>query len=74
VPPLLLQRIQSAFIASFRVIFPAFAIGLAGWLTVLEAPHLATGRPACRMTFTIWLKIFGVVFGLAVGSRSAAVF
>ncbi len=30
--------------------------------------HLATGRPAYRMVFEFWLKIFGVAFGLGVVS------
>jgi len=42
---------------------PSFTIGLAAWLTVLEALHLRTGRPAYRVVFEFWLKIFGVAFG-----------
>jgi cytochrome bd-type quinol oxidase subunit 2 len=33
---LLLSRIQFAFTISFHIIFPAFTIGLAAWLTLLE--------------------------------------
>src|SRR6202046_2593430 len=65
---LLLSRIQFAFTISFHIIFPSFTIGLAAWLTVLEALHLATGRPAYRVVFEFWLKIFGVAFGLGVVS------
>ena len=65
---LLLSRIQFAFTISFHIIFPSFTIGLAAWLTVLEAMHLATGRPAYRVLFEFWLKIFGVAFGLGVVS------
>ncbi len=65
---LLLSRIQFAFTISFHIIFPAFTIGLAAWLTVLEALHLATGRPAYRVIFEFWLKIFGVAFGMGVVS------
>jgi cytochrome bd ubiquinol oxidase subunit I len=65
---LLLSRIQFAFTISFHIIFPAFTIGLAAWLTVLEALHLKTGRPAYRVLFDFWLKIFGVAFGLGVVS------
>ncbi len=65
---LLLSRIQFAFTVSFHIIFPSFTIGLAAWLTVLEALHLATGRPAYRQVFEFWLKIFGVAFGLGVVS------
>src|SRR5208337_4024273 len=65
---LLLSRLQFAFTVSFHIIFPSFTIGLAAWLTVLEALHLATGRPAYRQVFEFWLKIFGVAFGLGVVS------
>jgi len=65
---LLLSRLQFAFTVSFHIIFPSFTIGLAAWLTVLEALHLWTGRPAYRLVFEFWLKIFGVAFGLGVVS------
>jgi cytochrome bd ubiquinol oxidase subunit I len=65
---LLLSRLQWAFTMSFHIIFPAFTIGLAAWLTVLEAMNFATGRPAYRLVFEFWLKIFGVAFGLGVVS------
>jgi len=65
---LLLSRLQFAFTISFHIIFPSFTIGVAAWLTVLEALHLATGRPAYRLVFEFWLKIFGVAFGLGVVS------
>jgi cytochrome d ubiquinol oxidase subunit I len=63
---LLLSRLQFAFTISFHIIFPSFSIGVAAWLTVVEAMHLVTGRPAYRQVFEFWLKIFGVVFGLGV--------
>src|SRR5258706_3646422 len=65
---LLLSRLQFAFTVSFHIVFPSFTIGLAAWLTVLEALHLSTGRPAYRVLFDFWLKIFGVAFGLGVVS------
>src|ERR1700686_2300190 len=65
---LLLSRIQFAFTITFHIIFPSFTIGLAAWLTVLEALHLWTGRPVYRLIFEFWLKIFGVAFGLGVVS------
>jgi len=66
--PLLLSRLQFAFTISFHIIFPSFSIGVAAWLTFLEALHLATGRSVYRLIFEFWLKIFGVVFGLGVVS------
>src|SRR6201981_305327 len=71
---LLLSRIQFAFTISFHIIFPSFTIGLAAWLAVLEALHLATGRPVYRVVFEFWLKIFGIAFGLGVVSGGVMAF
>ena len=65
---LLLSRLQFAFTISFHIIFPSFTIGLAAWLTVLEALNFATGRPTYRVVFEFWLKIFAVAFGFGVVS------
>jgi cytochrome d ubiquinol oxidase subunit I len=65
---LLLSRLQFAFTISFHIVYPSFTIGLAAWLTILEGLHLATGRPAYRIVFEFWLKIFGVAFGMGVVS------
>ena len=65
---LLLSRIQFGFTISFHIIFPAFTIGLAAWLTLLEALYLRTGRRVYRTLFEFWLRIFGVAFGLGVVS------
>ena len=64
----LLSRLQFAFTISFHIIFPSLSIGLAAWLSVLEALRLATGRQVYRTLFEFWRKIFGVVFGLGVVS------
>src|ERR1700747_2165626 len=65
---LLLSRIQFGSTVAFHLIFPPFPIGLAAWMTVLDALHLWTGRPVYRLIFEFWLKIFGVAFGLGVVS------
>src|SRR6202035_2994722 len=62
----ILSRIQFGSTIAFHIIFPSFSIGLAAWLTVLEALHLWTGRPTYRLIFEFWLKIFGIAFGLGV--------
>src|SRR5215510_13666455 len=65
---LLLSRIQFGFTISFHIIFPAFTIGLAAWLTVLEGLHLLSGKRVYQLLFEFWLKIFGIAFGLGVVS------
>lgn len=64
----LLSRIQFAFTVSFHIIFPAFTIGLASWLAVLEGMHLKTKHPIYMEIYDFWVKIFAVVFGMGVVS------
>jgi cytochrome d ubiquinol oxidase subunit I len=66
--PLLLSRVQFAFVISFHIIFPSFTIGLASWLAVLEALWLGTAEPRFRSLYQFWTKIFAVAFGLGVVS------
>ncbi|WP_108610868.1 cytochrome ubiquinol oxidase subunit I [Aminobacter sp. MSH1] len=66
--PVLLARAQFAFTMSFHIIFPAFSIGLASYLAVLEALWLYTGRDVYLNLFKYWLKIFAIAFGMGVVS------
>jgi cytochrome d ubiquinol oxidase subunit I len=63
-----LARLQFAFTISFHIIFPAFTIGLASYLAVLEALWIRTGRDAYMAVFNFWKKIFAIVFGMGVVS------
>jgi len=63
-----LARIQFAFTVSFHIIFPAFSIGLASYLAVLNGLHLWTGREVYLRLFNYWKTIFAVAFGMGVVS------
>ena len=66
--PIVIARAQFAFTMSFHIIFPAFSIGLASYLAVLEALWLWTGREVFLDLFQYWLKIFAIAFGMGVVS------
>ena len=66
--PALLARIQFAFTISFHILFPAFTIGLASWLAVLEWRWLTTGNEVYADVYRMWVKIFAVTFGMGVVS------
>lgn len=66
--PVILARAQFAFTVSFHFVFPAFSIGLASYLMVLEALWLKTGEGVYANLYRYWLKIFAVVFGMGVVS------
>lgn len=63
-----LARIQFGFTISFHIIFPAITIGLASYLTVLEACWLQTKKEVYRDLYHFWSKIFAVNFGMGVVS------
>lgn len=65
---LLLSRIQFAFTVSFHIIFPAFTIGLASFLAVIEGLWLWTGKTVYRDIYKFWIRIFAVSFGMGVVS------
>ena len=65
---LLLARIQFAFTVSFHFFFPAFSIGLASYLAVLEGLWLKTGKQVYLDLFKYWLKIFAIAFAMGVVS------
>jgi cytochrome d ubiquinol oxidase subunit I len=66
--PILLSRIQFAFTVSFHILFPAFTVGLASWIVVLEALWLRTGSAVHRSLSEFWTRIFAISFGMGVVS------
>ncbi len=68
VTALMLSRIQFAGTVSLHIIFPAFTIGLAAWLCLLEGLWMATDNPIYRRLSDFWRSIFAVAFGMGVVS------
>ncbi|MCB1389382.1 MAG: cytochrome ubiquinol oxidase subunit I [Rhodobacteraceae bacterium] len=63
-----LARLQFAFVVSAHILFPAFTIGLASYLAVLNGLSLVTGDETYRRLFDYWKTVFAVVFGMGVVS------
>ncbi len=63
-----LARLQFAFTVVWHFLFPAFTIGLASYLAVLEANWLRTGDTVYIDTYKYWLKIFAIAFAMGVVS------
>ncbi len=66
--PIILARVQFAFTVAYHITFPAFTIGLASWLAVVEWRWLRTGNPIYEQIYRMWVKIFAVTFGMGVVS------
>ncbi|MGF1563537.1 MAG: cytochrome ubiquinol oxidase subunit I, partial [Geminicoccaceae bacterium] len=63
-----LARLQFAFTVSAHIFFPAFTIGLASYLAVLNGMWLVTRDDAYLRVFDYWKTIFAVAFGMGVVS------
>jgi cytochrome bd ubiquinol oxidase subunit I len=68
VDPVLLSRIQFAFLIAFHFLLPAFTIGLASYIAVLEGLFVWTKRPVYLRLSAFWIRVFAVSFGMGVVS------
>src|SRR5690554_8125566 len=66
--PLLLSRLQFAFVVCFHAIFPVFTIGLATFIAFLEMLAFRTGNPAWSRLSQFWIQVFAVAFAMGVVS------
>ncbi|WP_119458372.1 cytochrome ubiquinol oxidase subunit I [Rhodospirillaceae bacterium SYSU D60014] len=66
--PVFLSRVQFAFVIAFHILFPAFTIGLASYIAVLEGLWFATKRDIYFHISRFWTRIFAVSFGMGVVS------
>src|ERR1700745_4059117 len=64
--PVLLSRIQFAWVVGWHILLPAFTVGAASFIAVVEGLSLATGREIQVRTATVWPNIFAIAFGMGV--------
>jgi cytochrome d ubiquinol oxidase subunit I len=65
---LLLSRVQFVWVVVLHVLLPAFTLGLATYIAVLEGLYLWTGNQVYIRLSKYWLHIFAVTFALGVVS------
>jgi len=66
--PLPLSRLQFAWVVAWHIVMPAFTVGLASYIALLEGVALATGNPLYRRISEFWLRIFAISFAMGVVS------
>jgi cytochrome bd-type quinol oxidase subunit 1 len=62
----LLSRIQFAWVVGWHILLPAFTVGAASFIAVVEGLSLATGREVYVRISIFWIKIFAIAFGMGV--------
>ncbi|HEX2941164.1 MAG TPA: cytochrome ubiquinol oxidase subunit I [Rhodopila sp.] len=66
--PVLLSRLQWAWVVAWHILLPAFTVGLASYIAVLEGLYFFTGREIWFRISGFWTRIFAVSFGMGVVS------
>jgi cytochrome bd ubiquinol oxidase subunit I len=64
--PVLLSRIQFAWVIGWHILLPAFTVGLASFIAFLEGGYALTRRPVLLDLSQFWLRIFAISFGMGV--------
>jgi cytochrome d ubiquinol oxidase subunit I len=66
--PVFISRLQWAWVISWHILLPAFTVGLASYIAVLEGLYFFTGRDVWFRLSGFWTRIFAVSFGMGVVS------
>jgi cytochrome bd ubiquinol oxidase subunit I len=64
-----LSRLQFAFTIGYNIIWPAYSIGIAGFIVLLNALWIRIGRTVYRDLLRFWIRLFalGFVMGVVTG-------
>jgi len=64
--PVFLSRLQFAWVIAWHILLPAFTVGIASYIALLEGLHLYTKREIYLRVSNFWIRIFAVAFGMGV--------
>jgi cytochrome d ubiquinol oxidase subunit I len=63
---LLLSRLQFAWTIGYHILWPAYTIGISGFIVLFETLWLATGRSVYRELARFWIHLFALGFAMGV--------
>jgi len=62
----LLSRLQFAWTIGYHILWPAYTIGISGFIVILGALSLSTGRAVYRELLRFWIHLFALGFAMGV--------
>jgi len=63
---LIISRAQFAFTIGFHILWPAYTIGISGFIVLLYALWFRTGKPVYRDLVRFWIHLFALGFAMGV--------
>jgi cytochrome d ubiquinol oxidase subunit I len=62
----LLSRLQFAWTIGYHILWPAYTIGVSGFIVIVNALWLATKKPVWRDVLRFWIHLFALGFAMGV--------
>ena len=62
----LLSRLQFAWTIGYHILWPAYTIGISGFIVLLSVRWLATARALYRELLRFWIHLFALGFAMGV--------
>jgi len=62
----LLSRAQFAFTIGYHILWPAYTIGISGFIVIVNILWLATKKPVYRDLLRFWIRLFALGFAMGV--------
>jgi cytochrome d ubiquinol oxidase subunit I len=63
---LIAARAQFAFTIGFHILWPAYTIGISGFIAIVNLLWLRTGKPVYRDLLRFWIHLFALGFAMGV--------
>ena len=63
---LLLSRLQFVWVIGWHILLPAFTVGMASFIALLEVLYFKTRRPIYQVLSNYWIRIFAIAFAMGV--------
>lgn len=63
---LLLSRLQFAWTIGYHILWPAYTIGISGFIVIVELLWLVTGHEVYRALARFWIHLFALGFAMGV--------
>ncbi len=64
--PVILSRLQFGWVIAWHILLPAFTVGIASYIALLEGLYFFTGRQVYFRISSFWLRLFAIAFGMGV--------
>src|ERR1700691_5688667 len=65
---LILSRLQFGWVIAWHILLPAFTVGLASYIALMEGLWFVGGQEVYLRISVFWTRIFAIAFGMGVVS------